>query len=411
MKPNMRLLSMLCLCLWSLHFPSCSTKNDTRVPGYRVEKADFISSVAVSGELLAEHATTLNAPMIPWNLGSLKITRLVEDGAEVDSGTVLVEFDKGEVQKAMEDAQSELEIATAEYRKTETNQQAQIYDLEVELEKAGIQLQRASLNNELAGYKPQIEQKRGELQWQNAAVTRENARKKLRNQKNINLQELGKLNLKIDQARNKLQESEQTLQRLVISAPAPGIVILRRNWSTGDKIQIEDQVWRGQDLIRLPDLHRMQSLVEINEVDVSKIDTGLTARITLDAYPDTSFNGKVVSVAALAHEKSRNSGIKVFDVRLAITGENEKLVPGMTVRCEIETNRLQDTLFVPLDAIYQSGNQAIVYLVGNGGTEIRPVTTGLQNDNYIVIRSGLHAGDAILLNPPPEYGDKAAETD
>lgn len=367
---------------------------------YTVKRGDFYSTIAVSGELEAVHATTISAPMIPWDLGSLKITRLVEDGAEVDSGDVLVEFDKSEVQKAIDDAKSELEIAQAEYRKTEINQQAQMNDLQADLEKSELQLQIARLNFELAGYKPQIEQKRIELQLQNAAIALKDAARKIENQKTINRQELSKLKLKIDQASNKLEDARETLNRMVIRAKAPGITILRRNWSTGDKIQVDEQIWRGQDIIRLPDLKNMRSRVEVNEVDIAKIDTAQEVRITLDAYPDTAFQGRISSIAALAHEKKRGSGIKVFDVVVDIQGSHEKLIPGMTVRCEITTDRIADTLFVPLETIREDETGTYVFLAGGSPPEMRAVETGEQNDNYILILNGLKEGERILLNPP-----------
>jgi len=383
-----------------LIFSNCGNKSSFEVETYTVKRGDFLHTVTETGELEAVNALTISAPMIPWDLGSLKITQIVEDGDEVKEGDVLVEFDKAEVRRSMENAQSELEIAQAELRKAIASQKSQIEEMEADLEKARLQNRIAQLNLELAGYKSAIERKKIELQLNNAIIDLQRAEENLENQKKINRQEINKLQLKVHQAQTKLEEAEATLDKLTVKAPAPGIAIIEKNWDTGNKFQTDDQAWRGQRLIQLPDLSTMQAKVMINEVDISKIDTAQTANIKLDAYPDTTFKSHVSDVAALARNKDRDSKVKIFDVMLLLDERNDKLMPGLTVSCEILIDKIADTLFIPIEAVFKNEEGTYVYLKDNGGFEAVPIETGQENDDYVIVVKGLSEDDQIALVDP-----------
>jgi RND family efflux transporter MFP subunit len=269
--------------------------------------------------------------------------------------------------------------------------------MEADLEKSRIQHQIAKLNLDMADYKADIEKKKIELQLKNAAIDLDRVKEKIAKQKNINQQVLSKLALRANQAETKLEEALSTMERLTIKAPGPGISIIERNWSTDNKFQVDDQPWRGQYLIRLPDLSTMQAKVMVSEVDISKIKLDQTVKIRMDAYPDSSFNGKVVDVATLARNKDRESKVKIFDVTILIDGDDQKLMPGMTVSCEVLINKIPDTLFVPLEAVFKNDQGPFVYLKNGSDFDVRQISTGQESDDYVLIDEGLEENDEISL--------------
>jgi multidrug efflux pump subunit AcrA (membrane-fusion protein) len=153
-------------------------------------------------------------------------------------------------------------------------------------------------------------------------------------------------------------------------------------------------------MIQLPDLASMQAKVMINEVDISKIDTVQTATIKLDAYPDSSFKAHVSDVAALARNKERDSKVKIFDVMLLLDESNDKLMPGLTVSCEILVDKITDTLFIPLEALFKDENGTFVYLKDGSDFEPTAIETGQENDDYVIVASGLKENDQIALTDP-----------
>jgi RND family efflux transporter MFP subunit len=211
---------------------------------------------------------------------------------------------------------------------------------------------------------------------------------------------LRRLELKVKQERAKVEEAEETLDKLTVRAPTPGIAIIKKNWSTGNKIQADEEVWRGQSLIGLPDLSSMQATVQVNEVDISKIDTTQEALIRMDAFPDTSFAAKVRDISVLARNKERDSKVKIFDVTVQLTGRDSTMMPGMTVSCEIMVDRIPDALSIPLEALFKQDNQTVAYLKNGSDFKAQPVTIGPANDDYVVITEGLQEGDKVALFDP-----------
>ncbi len=380
---------------------SCSGKNEVKeIETYTVTRGEFISAVTETGELKAVNSMNISAPRLSWRFGQLTVTHLVEDGTEVEENDILAEFDKGEVQRTLEDAQAELEIAQAELRKAKATQASQIEDLEADLERSKLQHRISELNLESATYESDIRKKEIELELEQSSISLEKAQNEIENQKKVNQEELSKLRLRVQQAESKLKEAQETLDKMTIRAPAPGIAIIERNWATGNKVQVDDQVWPGWEIISLPDLSEMKAEVMVNEVDIAKIDTGQICRIRMDAFPDTFFTGRVTEIARLAHNENDNSKVKVFDVSAILDETHDMLMPGMTVSCEIIINRLTDTLFVPLDAVFYKDQKDVVYIKHGKEFRQREVTLGQDNDNYVLILKGLKEGERVALMDP-----------
>ena len=390
---------------------SCQSTVDSNIETYTVQRGDFISSVVETGELAAIKSQMILAPRISYRFGQLKIARLVEDGKLVKKGEILIEFSKGEVQKGIIDTKAEMEIAQAELRKAQANQASKIEELEANLEKTKIQHRISQLNLEKASYESEISRKEIELALERAKITLEKAEQEIENQKMINKQELNKLALKVRQAQSKYDDAEEMMQKLTVTASTPGIAIIEKSLFSRNKYQVDDTPFPGWPIIGLPDLSRMKALVQINEVDIAKIDTTLEAQIKMDAYPDTIFYGKVTEVAALAHNKDSDSKVKVFDVTILLDETDEKLMPGMTVSCEITVEKIPDTLFVPLDALFDRNGDKIVYIKNGRGFEPAIIKIGSENDDYVIISSGLSVGDQVAISDPFESLTQSQKTD
>ena len=381
-------------------FFACQSKLELEIETYEVKRGEFRATVTETGELAAVNSVMINAPSIDWRFGSLKISQLVEEGAQVQAGDTLVEFDKAEVEKAIVDAKAELEIAEAELRKTQAQQASQIEGLEADLERTRLQHRISQLNLEQAIYESDIRRQEIELELERAAISLEKAQKEIENQKAVNAEEISKLRLNINQVRSRLDEAYNTLSKLTVTSPSPGIAILERNWSTDQKIAVDDQLWDGWPMISLPDLSVMKAEVPVNEVDIAKIDTSLEAYIRMDAFPDTSFEGVVTEVSTLARNKERDSKVKVFDVVVVLDETDATLMPGMTVSCEIIVDRVENTMFVPLEALFQKNGRDLVYVKKGSGFEVRPVEIGQQNQDFVIITDGLEEGEEVALVDP-----------
>lgn len=387
-----------CLC-GVLLFAACG---DTarKIPTQEVSRGEFVNRITVTGELEAVNSKVVTAPALSWRIGTLKIVKLVDDGSRVEEGQVITEFDKTDVQKSLADAEGELEIARAELRKAQTNHASVETTAEIDLEIARINLESAKLKLEQAAFEADIDRKQKEFDLEKAAIDLEKAEQDLENKRRVNREEISKLELNVEQVETKLTEARNSLEMMTVTAPNPGIAIVQRSWMTGAKWQVNDQPYANWPLVGLPDLSNMRAKVQVNEVDIAKIRVDQPVEVRLDADADSTYTGHITTVAALARPKNRNSSVKVFDVEANLDQSGGRLLPGMTVRCDIIAERLPDTLSIPLDAVFEVDGATVAYIKNGSGFEPRPVTLGSRSDDRVLVASGLAEGDEVALGDP-----------
>lgn len=394
--PKTLILIISCLLL----FAACKKKETQQIPVGKVAKGTLFLDLYEEGEIEAMKSINIVAPMISWRYGNLKITELVKDGQEVKAGDTLIVFDPSEVLKGIVEAESSLEIAMAELDKMRAQQQSELEELRAAYEVTRISHEISKIRFESAGYESDIKKKEIQLNLDKADIALERAKEQIDNRIKIQREEIKQKNLSIMQFQSRLDEAHETLQRLSVVTPSSGIAILSRNWSSNNKFQIGDQCWSGFPIIQLPDLSSLKATVKINEVDVAKISKGLKVEIKPDAFSDSTFSGTINSIANLAVNKDQSSKIKVFPVEVLLNETDKNLLPGLTVSCRIIMDKVEDVLFIPLDALFAEGDKSFVYKKKGTGYEKAEIETGINNTDYIVVVNGLKEGEEIaLVNP------------
>ena len=209
---------------------------------------------------------------------------------------------------------------------------------------------------------------------------------------------------KLDQHR--LKEIEEQIAKCVIKAPAAGQVVYandaNRAKANADLLIAEGvPVRERQVLIRLPDPNKMRVLAKVHESRISHIHKGMTAEITTDALPDQPLTGSVASVSEYPVPSINiyTSHIKDYLVEIQIHHPPGELRPGMSAQVDILVEHLDSQLQIPVDAAIARGDRFFVALPHNDGTfETREIKIGSANDAVVTIRSGLEAGEKIVLN-------------
>jgi multidrug efflux pump subunit AcrA (membrane-fusion protein) len=336
---NKNLILFICLGL-----VTCKGKVVQDVQTTFVKKGNFTEELTEEGTLRAVNSISINAPNISYRYGSLKITNMVSDGKEVNKGDTVITFDASELKKSIITSQQQLEIANAEFEKLKATQQSEIEDLESELEITQISQKISKINFEQATYESEVTKKEINLKLETANIALARAKEQIENRKKIQKEEIFQKSLNIKQLKATLDDANGSLNNLFVISPAPGIGILKENWMTSQKWGVGDQPYAGTTLIELPDLTEMMAEVNISEVDVAKITTGLTVEIKPDAYSDTVFSGKVIAIANLAQNKDAKSKIKIFPVKIGISNKSVSLLPGLTVSCKIKIKEMNGVL-------------------------------------------------------------------
>lgn len=200
--------------------------------------------------------------------------------------------------------------------------------------------------------------------------------------------------------------AQQELADSEIRAPAPGMVVLREEYRAGQKRKprVGDIAVKNQPLLDLPDLGSMVIKTKVREVDLYKIAVGKPVLIEVDAYPHVFFKGTVQAIGVLAlADLTRGSGEKYFELKIGLDTSDDRLRPGMTSRATILANQVQDTLTVPIHALFEIDKKTHCYVSSDHGYRLCPVTVGASNEQWVAITGGLSPGDKVCLSQPPQH--------
>jgi len=212
----------------------------------------------------------------------------------------------------------------------------------------------------------------------------------------------GQYNVQLRQ-RKELQEQ---LAKCLIRATKPGLVVYgsaRDEYYYGGEERIREgaTVRERQTMITIPDLTKMSARVKIPESYIKKVKKGQKAKITVETAPDQKLTGEVTKVGVLPDSENRwmNPDMKVYLTTITVDGLHDWLKPGMSAKIEIMVDRLDDVVYVPIQAITPIEGKRVCYVL-NGKPEAREVEVGQFNDEFIEIKKGMKEGEKVLLRPP-----------
>ncbi len=249
-------------------------------------------------------------------------------------------------------------------------------------------------------------------------------------------------NLKMQDLQNQLDAAQKQLADYKIYSAIDGTV-------TTVTYKAGDSVKSGDTLISIRDFKQMQFVIPIDELDISKIKVGQEASVTIDALPETIQNPLTGKVIASAMEGTSSNGVATYDVTIKVN-ETKGLLAGMNANANIILNKSENALRIPLEAVTKMGNTSFVRVLSNGeeapqdpgnwgrgenrdagsdnaggsgngrnpgssrprmsatftqnqeyykDTVMKQIEVGLNNDEFVEIKSGLEEGEIVVLPP------------
>jgi len=245
----------------------------------------------------------------------------------------------------------------------------------------------------------------------------------------------------IERAQAGSSQARDALSKTTVYSPIDGTVTIL-NSKLGERIVATGQ-FAGTEVMRVADLEHMQAVVDVNENDVPNVKIGDKARVKIDAYGDRKFNGTVAQIANTGKTTGTGTQEEVtnFEVKINLDRENVLLRPGLSATADIETNKVKDAVAVPMQAVtirtgdsnlspeeiekkkqkaadrdkgdnsadYVNERQEkqaqkeereklakVVFLKKGGKAQIVKVITGISDDTYMEIKSGIQPGDEVI---------------
>ncbi len=457
-KKNKRLLyaglGLLLLILIAVIVKARQAPKGEPVTLEKVQRRTIREVVSASGKIFPETEVKISSDV------SGEIVELfVREGDSVVAGQILAKIRPDEYQSAVErgqaalnSAQAQRQISTAASESTS----AQIEQLRAEKNRVAAQLDAAKsahrrneqLYNERVISQQDFENSLSNLRTLESAYAAAEAALKAAEKnlasarENIRVAEFG-----ISSAQATLKELRTSLQKTIVVAPVSGI-ISKLNIEKGERVVGTLQM-AGTEMMRIANLHSMEVQVEVSENDILKVSVGDEADIEVDAYLGRTFKGRVSEIASSASNVISATGaatvslntdqVTNFIVKVRIDpnsytdlvrdGRRYPFRPGMSASVDIYTHTVEDALSVPIIAVTARSDEnsttaaassskednstenktssragaaltrEVVFVAVGDTVAMREVKTGIQDNDYIEIISGLQEGEWVVTGP------------
>ena len=177
----------------------------------------------------------------------------------------------------------------------------------------------------------------------------------------------------------------------ILQAPVDG-TITSLSVASGDSVQVSGII------AHIINYSLLQTTISVDELDITKVQVGQAVKITANAFEEETFEGTVTSVANVG---TSSNGVSTFDVAIQIT-DPKNLKIGMSTEATITIENKEDAIYVPVEAVYKSGDEKYVVVPETAddskqSTKKVIVETGIANDTYVEIISGLKEGETIQI--------------
>lgn len=229
-----------------------------------------------------------------------------------------------------------------------------------------------------------------------------------------------------------LKEANENLTKTSIYAPMSGTVSMLLV-ELGERVA-GTNLMAGTEMLRVADLSRMEAQVQVNENDIVRVSLNDTALIRVDAYLDKVFRGVVTEIANSAKTTGASADqVTNFDVKILVIPESysdmisndnpNPFRPGLSCTVDIQTERRENIITVPIQSVTTrtdttkivattSGKdiRTLVFTTDGKYAFARDVKTGIQDNNYIQIQSGITENDRVIAAPYSAISKKLSDS-
>jgi len=375
------------------------------LPTAEVTKGQFIDAIEIRGDIRPLKSIVLSAPM---QSGELQIVKLAKNGTVVKASDVVIEFDSTTLHRTMQEKQSELRQVEAEIEQATAQASITTEQNQTELMKAKYNIERAKLDLGRGDTVSRIETEQARLSVGDAEQRLRELEAKIESDAASLEADLSNKRQRREKALFDLKHAEAGLQRLQVEAPTDGMINILPNyrsggpWGSNVEFREGDRAWPGAAILELPDLSSVHLEARLDESDRGRLSVGFDAMIRIEAIPGREFKAKIdlISVLARADYSSGWPPTRNFDLRLVLVEIDPKIRPGMSAVARIATDRVDDVVLVPSEAIFQRDGHPVVYRLDGSEFEERRIEITRRGREQSIVANGVTPGDRIATRRP-----------
>lgn len=383
---------------------------DEQVAVEKVEKRNIVETVSASGKIQPE----IEVKISPDVSGEI-IGLYVKEGDKVKKGQLLVKI------------------------------RPDVYESYRDRATAAVNNSKANLSNAEARFIQSDQAYKRNTKLHNDKVISDADFEQIKSNYMVSKAEVEAARFNVKSAEASLKEAQDNLVKTTIFSPVDGTVS-KLNVESGERVVGTSQM-TGTEMLRIANLNSMEVSVDVNENDINRLSLGDTATIEVDAFIDKKFKGVVTEIANSANVIGSSADqVTNFTVKIRVLPESYASLlskdknlpspfrPGLSATVDIQTEKIVDILTIPIQAVTtrddttsinkspivvatkkkddkkeETAEKAkteksseifeYVFVVEKGKVKMQLVKTGIQDDQYIQILSGLTEGQEVVTAP------------
>jgi hypothetical protein len=389
-----------------------STTEIAELPSTRVKKGVVTIAVAARGELQGGNSEMLAAPMVGGQGQDMAITLLRDAGELVQPGDVVVQFDT--TQQEYNQREAEADLAEAEQQVIQAQAMSEATDEEsiYALVAAKAEVRLAELEMRKNPTLPAIQRRQNEIALEAAHNKEQQAEKDLNNHKTTSAAGIAIQAAALNKARVMAETAVKMIESMTLKAKSAGYVNIAQNTNMNGPMfrgmsvppfQLGDTARGGMMVAQIPDMKNWEVSANVGELDRGHLNQGQKVRVSVVALAGKSFAGHVKTLGGTTGPPWDRR----FECRIALDEAGPELRPGMTSNMLITVETMQDVLWVPSQALFESDGRTFVYKKGPSGFMPYDVTMIRRSESQAVL-TGINEGDVVAMSNPDQQNKAGA---
>jgi RND family efflux transporter MFP subunit len=218
------------------------------------------------------------------------------------------------------------------------------------------------------------------------------SKKKLYEDGLLSEQEFRQVTTTLADARLELQQSQLTENRSKLITPISGVILHLGRDEQGQRLADGQLVNQGYEVAQVAPTGSLIAEVDLVGPDVARVREGLRCRVRHHAWEEESFDGRLLRLAPTLDPVTRTLRAEV-----SVSNRESRLRPGMFVEVTMIAERREDVPVIPREALAERGGRKVVFVLRGQKVNRREVVAGLGDDEIVEIRSGVEAGERIVV--------------
>jgi len=330
-------------------------------------------------------------------VGSMVVTKLAPAGSPVKKDDLLVEFDPQAQMKDYLDKKATYDNLVSQVAQKKAEEDIARAKDDTAMKQAEDELKRAQLELQRNEVVSRIDAEKNQEAADEAQATLKQLKETYQLKRAAAAANIRILEIQRDRAQEAMRYAQSNASKMTVHSPMAGVVVYNTIWLGGrmGTVQQGDQVRAGLPFMAVVDPSQMEVRVELNQVDLLRVRTGLHAKMHLDAYPGIELAATLEDLSPLGHTGQFSETVRVFSARFSIQGTEPRLLPDLSAALDLDLGSEEKALVVPCQSVALESGNSFVWVQGSSSFEKRAVKTGSRNDTDVVVLSGLKEGELI----------------